>query len=85
MVKLSVAGTEAQFRPEKSIFFKGIRKCPAADVAEMETFLILANVLKEFSLRIPPGDRREIGTQYEAGTGFIRHPKPYKVIAQKRE
>ena len=67
------------------MFFKGIRKCPAADVAEMETFLILANVLKEFSLRIPPGDRREIGTQYEAGTGFIRHPKPYKVIAQKRE
>ena len=47
--------------------------------------MILANVLKTFSLRTPPGDKMELGTQYEVGTGFIRNPKPYKVIVLNRE
>ena len=51
----------------------------------METFLILSNVLKTYTLRTPPHDKKEIGTQYEVGTGFIRNPKPYKVIVQYRE
>nr|APH81372.1 cytochrome P450 CYP3029B2 [Tigriopus kingsejongensis] len=63
----------------------GTRRCPGEDVANMALFLILANFLNTFSLRIPPGDKREIKTQYEAGTGFIRNPKAYKVILQERE
>jgi len=63
----------------------GRRACPAADVAEMETFLILANLLKNFTLRPPHGDNNSLGTMYEVGTGFLRNPKPYKVILHARE
>ncbi|TRY72357.1 hypothetical protein TCAL_01006 [Tigriopus californicus] len=63
----------------------GTRRCPGEDVANMAIFLILANFLNTFSLRLPTGDKREIKTQYEAGTGFIRNPQAYKVILQHRE
>ena len=63
----------------------GRRACPAADVADMETFLILSNLLKNFSLRPPHGDNNSMGTMYEVGTGFLRNPKPYKVILHARE
>ncbi len=63
----------------------GVRVCPAVDVAEMENFLILANLLKHFTLRTPHGDDNRLGTMYEVGTGFLRNPKPYKVILHARE
>ena len=31
------------------------------------------------------GDKGTIGTQYEAGTGFIRNPKPFYVLLQTRD
>ena len=65
--------------------FPGLRRCPAEEVALLESFLILSNVVKSFNLRCPPGDRLRIGTQYQAGTGFIRNPKPYKVVIQPRD
>ncbi len=62
-----------------------MRKCPAEEVAMLETFLILSNLVKAFTMRCPPGDMMNIGTQYQAGTGFIRYPKPYKVVFQPRD
>ena len=65
--------------------FLGLRRCPAEDVADMQSFLIFANFLKAFTLRTPHGDNKSIKTQYEAGTGIIRHPKPFKVIMNNRD
>ncbi len=62
----------------------GLRRCPGEEVANMKMFLILSNLVKSFKLRTPEGDKKVIGTQYEAGTGFIRNPKPYKVILEHR-
>merc|ERR1711993_132445 len=45
----------------------GIRGCPAADLVNMQMFLIITNLLKTFSFRVPPGDGGHIGTYYEAG------------------
>jgi hypothetical protein len=50
----------------------------------METFLILANLLKHFTLRPPHDDHHSMGTMYEVGTGFLRNPKPYKIILRVR-
>jgi len=58
----------------------GIRGCPAADLVNMQMFLIITNLLKTFSFRVPPGDGGHIGTYYEAGTGFLRNPKPFYVV-----
>jgi hypothetical protein len=35
--------------------------------------------------RMFSGDNGDIGTQYEAGTGFIRNPKPFYVLLQNRD
>jgi len=80
--------SEGKFVDEKEGFLPfgtGVRRCPGEHLAKMETFLILTNVLKTFVLKAPPGDKNDIGTQYEVGTGFIRNPRPYKVVLQNRE
>lgn len=62
-----------------------MRRCPGEDLADMGMFLILANVLKTFSLKPPAGDNGKIGTQYQAGTGVLRNPKPFFVVLTDRE
>jgi cytochrome P450 len=79
---------DGQFIEDKEGFLPfgiGIRKCPGEELANLEMFLILTNLLKDFSFRVPPGDKGEIGTQYEAGTGFIRNPKPFYVLLENRD
>ena len=82
-------------RPQElhlSVFFKechfsvpGLRKCPADDLAQMEVFLVLTNLLQAFSFRAPSGDNGAIGTFYKAGTSVLRNPKPFYVVMQNRK
>lgn len=62
----------------------GIRKCPAADVARMQIFLVIANLCKSFAFTTPDGDDGHIGTFYKAGTSVLRNPKPFRVVLFKR-
>ena len=63
----------------------GIRHCPAGeDMANIEFFLIMANLLKAFNFRVPQGDDRTVGTYYKTGTGVLRNPKPYYVVLENR-
>lgn len=67
------------------LFVSGVRGCPAADLANMQMFLMITNLLKTFSFRVPPGDGGHVGTYYEAGTGFLRNPKPFYVVIYNRK
>ena len=53
-------------------------------MANIEMFLILANILKSFIIRKPQGDDGDVGTFYETGTGVLRHPRPYYVVLQNK-
>ncbi len=68
-----------------NILFLGVRRCPGEELANMEMFLILTNLLKAFVFRTPEGDNKVIGTHYETGTGIMRNPKPYYVVLENRE
>lgn len=63
----------------------GKRKCPGAELADMELFLIMTNLLSTFTFSLPDGDGGECGTQFEAGTAVLRNPKPYKIVTNHRE
>ena len=63
----------------------GPRVCPGAELADMQLFLLLANILTVYTLDTPDGDTGEIGTQFEAGTSVLRNPKPYRVIFKLRD
>ena len=62
-----------------------MRICPAVDLGQMETFLILTNLLQAFSFRAPSGDNGKIGTYYKAGTSVLRNPKPFYVVFTNRK
>lgn len=66
-------------------FGTGLRSCPAAGLTNMQMFLMITNLLKTFSFRVPPGDGGHVGTYYEAGTGFLRNPKPFYVVIYNRK
>ena len=63
----------------------GPRVCPGAELADMQLFLMLSNILAVYTLDTPSGDTGEIGTQFEAGTSVLRNPKPYRVIFKLRD
>ena len=63
----------------------GPRVCPGAELADMQMFLVLTNLLSVFTLTLPPGDSGDTGTQFEAGTSVLRNPQPYKVIFRLRD
>jgi len=62
----------------------GKRVCPGAELADMELFLIVSNLLSTFTFALPEGDDGECGTQFEAGTAVLRNPKPYKIVVEHR-
>ena len=75
----------------------GKRACPGAKLADMQLFLVLTNILAEYTLALPKGDKGELGTQFkvkktlklynpviQAGTAVLRNPKPYRVVVQAR-
>lgn len=46
----------------------GERICPGKELADMEMFLILANILASYTLQVAPGDTKEMGTQVTSFT-----------------
>ena len=76
----------------------GKRACPGAKLADMQLFLVLTNILAEYTLALPKGDKGELGTQFkvkktcvklynlviQAGTAVLRNPKPYRAVVQAR-
>jgi cytochrome P450 family 2 subfamily K len=62
----------------------GKRVCPGAKLADMQIFLILTNILTEYRLSLPKGDKGDLGTQFKAGTSVLRNPKPYRVVVDAR-
>jgi len=63
----------------------GPRVCPGAELADMQLFLMIANILTVYTLDLPDGDVGDTGTQFEAGTSVLRNPKPYRVIFRLRD
>jgi len=63
----------------------GIRRCPGEDLANIEFFLIMANLLKAFVFRTPEKDDKSVATYYKSGTGILRNPKPFYVIFDNRD
>lgn len=63
----------------------GQRICPGRDLADMETFLILTNLLSSYLLFPVEGDAGGMETQFESGTAVLRNPKPYRVVFEKRQ
>ena len=53
----------------------GPRVCPGAELADMQLFLMMSNLLTVYTMTLPEGDEGEIGTQFEAGTSVLRNPK----------
>merc|ERR1712059_172379 len=62
----------------------GQRACPGAKLADMQMFLMLTNILTDYSLNLPKGDKGDLGTQFKAGTSVLRNPKPYRVVVEAR-
>jgi len=76
------------FMEEKEGFMPygwGKRRCPGEDLAEIEFFLIVTNLLKAFVFRAPQGDKKNLGTYYKSGTGILRNPKPFYVVLDNRD
>ena len=79
----------------------GARVCPGAALADMQIFLVLANILNQFNLVLPDGDKGEVGTQFkviengecfgvnillsQSGTAILRNPKPYRIVISSRD
>jgi len=62
----------------------GQRICPGKELADMEMFLVLANILATYDMFPVEGDAGEMGTQFEPGTAVLRNPKPYRVVFELR-
>jgi len=88
-----------QFRPEhflkngaleedKSGFLPygvGKRMCPGSKLADIQLFLVISNLLSEFTLSLPDGDKGQLGTQTKSGTAVLRNPKPYRIVIKSRD
>ena len=48
----------------------GKRICPGAVLADIQMFLVLTNILSEFNISLPDGDKGEIGTQSKVRSKF---------------
>lgn len=63
----------------------GERVCPGLELANMEMFLILTNIMASYRLCLVEGDDGSIGTQFKSGTAVLRNPKPYRVVFKDRD
>ena len=76
--------TNGNFIPKREGFIAfgvGKRKCPGQEVATMELFTFLTNLLRNFSFKLTPEDSGKI----EATAGVVVSPKPYPIILEPRD
>ena len=72
-----------QFVPKHEGFLSfgtGKRRCPGHDIAIMELFVFLANLLQKFTFKLAPGDCGKV----EATAGCVVSPKPYLISLENR-
>jgi cytochrome P450 len=62
-------------------FGVGKRKCPGQEVAQMELFAFLTNLLRNFTFKLTPEDSGKI----EPTAGIVVSPKTYPIILEPRE
>jgi len=62
----------------------GQRSCPGAKLSDIQMFLMLSNLLSEFTLGVPGEDTGVIATQFKSGTTVLRNPRPYRVTINNR-
>ena len=56
-------------------FGTGKRKCPGHDIALIELFMFLSNLLQKFNFKLAPGDCGKV----ESTAGCVVSPKPYLI------
>nr|AIL94139.1 cytochrome P450 CYP3029A1 [Tigriopus japonicus] len=61
-------------------FGAGKRKCPGQDVAQMELFSFVANLIQKFNFKLPASDCGTI----ETSMGCVVSPKPYDLVLEAR-
>merc|ERR1711936_720032 len=77
-------GTLVEDKPGFLPYGVGKRMCPGSVLADMQIFLIISNILCEYNLTLPEGDKGDIGTQFQAGTAVLRNPRPYRIVMHSR-
>ena len=75
---------DGKFQSDKNVipFSVGKRQCLGESLARNELFLFLTGVLQNFSFRFPEGYQHDL--QQDPDNVFIRSPKPYKLIPERR-
>ena len=61
-------------------FGTGKRKCPGHDIALIELFMFLSNLLQKFNFKLAPGDCGKV----ESTAGCVVSPKPYLICLETR-
>ena len=61
-------------------FGTGKRRCPGHDIALIELFMFLSNLLQRFSFQLAPGDCGKV----ESTAGCVLSPKPYLISLKPR-
>ena len=61
-------------------FGTGKRRCPGHDIALMELFLFLTNLMQKFTFELAPGDNGKV----DSTAGVVVSPKPYKIMLKPR-
>lgn len=74
---------QGEFVPKHEGFLSfgtGKRRCPGHDLALMELFLFLSNLMQKFTFKLAPGDNGKV----ESTAGVVVSPKPYLISLEPR-
>ena len=75
---------DGKFQADKNVipFSVGKRQCLGESLARNELFLFLTGFLQNYSFRFPEGHQQHL--EQDPDSVFVRSPKPYKVIPERR-